>query len=176
MKNRVSYERWSRIKDYPDYLISTSGRVKSFRSISSKLNGGRMLTDTDNGRGYRSITLTNVSGNKTNSLHRLIAITFLPNPENKAEVNHIDGNKANNRVDNLEWVTSKENTNHAIDSGLIDNKKAVLQFTIDGDFVREYESIKEAGRQTGVDDSAIVKVCKGIHRQSGNYIWKYKNN
>lgn len=91
------------------YEISTFGRVSNYRKIMKtyKINSG-----------YVCIKLHDTTGRKSFLLHRLVAETFLPNPDNKAEVNHIDGNKSNNRVDNLEWVTSAENKRHAFSTGL----------------------------------------------------------
>ena len=176
MIDRVNYERWTRIKDYPDYLVSTFGRIKSFRTKKAKLDGGQIIKGGDS-KGYRNVRVFNRDGAKTVTVHRLVANTFIPNPDNKEQVNHIDGDKANNKVNNLEWNTHQENNNHAFDNGLQPKPRmAVVQFTRDGNFVREFESVMEAKRQTGVDNSYIAKVCRGRLNHAGNYIWRYKNN
>lgn len=176
MIDRVSYERWTRIKDYPDYLVSTFGRVKSFRNPRTNLNGGQIIKGVDR-KGYRRVELYSNNGRKTINIHRLVAMTFIPNPDNKETINHIDGNKINNRVDNLEWNTRQENFNHANDNGLHPKPRiAVLQFTMDGNFVGEFESISEASRQTGVGMGNIANACYEDRYSAGGFVWKHKNN
>lgn len=97
------------IKEFEHYTISPDGKVN---------NGRKSLKTFDNQGGYRCLKLTNSKGKKHFTLHRLVALHFIPNPENKPEVNHIDGDKSNNCVNNLEWVTSSENKQHALATGL----------------------------------------------------------
>lgn len=107
-------EEWRDIKDYEGlYQISNYGRVKRKRIPQAKILKN-MFTTT----GYYRITLSNIRKQKDFKVHRLVAQEFLPNLENKKQVNHIDGNKLNNNVNNLEWVTNKENVRHAILTGL----------------------------------------------------------
>lgn len=98
------------IKGFEHYTISSNGEVN---------NGRKDLKTFTNNGGYKCLKLTNSEGKKHFTLHRLVALHFIPNPENKPEVNHIDGNKANNSVSNLEWNTSSENKQHGIALGLI---------------------------------------------------------
>lgn len=98
-------EIWKRINGYPDYQVSNFGRVKSNRKI---------LTPWNDGKGYMKVELHG----KSMRVHRLVAQAFIPNPENKKQINHKDGNKSNNDSSNLEWCTNSENTKHAWDSGL----------------------------------------------------------
>ena len=93
------------------YSISEEGEVWS--DMSNKL-----LSQFPDKKGYLQCNLCHDGKRKRHRIHRLVALTFIPNPENKPQVNHIDGNKANNHIDNLEWASAKENTNHAWDSGL----------------------------------------------------------
>lgn len=97
----------SRALTIDDYEITTEGQV-----INKKT--GRVLKGQPNGKGYLRVSI----GGKLQFIHRLVATKYIPNPENKEQVNHIDGNKLNNSVDNLEWVTNQENRNHAIEEGL----------------------------------------------------------
>lgn len=104
-------EEWRTHSDYPSYLISNKGRVKS------KLRNKLIFTRVH--YGYKECRVKDKTGkNKSQKIHRLVAQVFITNPENKPYVNHIDGDKLNNNVENLEWVTAKENVAHAIESGL----------------------------------------------------------
>lgn len=100
------------------YYITDNGDIFNIK------RGTKMAQTVSARTGYLKISLTNSDGIRpTHSVHRLVALSFIPNPENKREVNHKDGNKGNNRVDNLEWVTTKENSKHAHDTGLIQPAK-----------------------------------------------------
>ena len=114
-----------------------------------------------------------VSLNKNQyKLHRLIAFTFLENLENKPFVNHIDGNKINNVVSNLEWCTASENNQHAIDTGLKKfYKRKIGQYTIDGELVKEFNSIVEAVNET--KNGTIKHVLHKKQNTAGGFIWKY---
>lgn len=109
-----SSEQWKPIEGYPDYRISNFGRV-----ISLKRDIPRLLKPSTDRYGYLKVTLTENSKHDPNcKIHRLVAAAFIQNPENKPDLNHKDGNKANNHVSNLEWCTRSENTKHAIRTGL----------------------------------------------------------
>jgi hypothetical protein len=109
-------EIWLPVKDYEGYYeVSNLGRIKSLARIV--INTGRILKEKYNALhlkrgGYHSVLLSKDTVKSTTSLHRLVANAFLPNPDNKKVVNHIDGNKLNNRVDNLEWTSHRENSCH----------------------------------------------------------------
>lgn len=116
-------EIWKEIKGYPDYMVSSNGRVWSktrviFRPQGSYLKKGRVLKGRDDTHGYLTLRLVNENGQKHHKIHRLVAENFLKNTEMKREVNHINGVKTDNKVSNLEWVTSKENKTHAWNMGL----------------------------------------------------------
>ena len=125
-------ETWKEIIGYCRYQISNSGRVKSIeRKVRYKNNrheGFRIIKEKilkirKNKYGYSSIRLYNEnSKQKDFTIHRLVAQAFIPNPENKPCVNHIDGNKMNNHIDNLEWCTHTENSKHSYDKGLQSKK------------------------------------------------------
>ncbi len=113
-------------------------------------------------------------------VHRLVAKTFIPNPDSKPQVNHKDGNKKNNKVSNLEWATRSENMLHALDVGLNpmvkNNKshsKAVDMYSLDGKILLTFPSAAEARRQTGIDAAHIRSCCKGKQKTSGGFMWKY---
>jgi len=131
-----------KIKDYEDYLIDEYGNI-----YSNKLN--RFITQNISNKGYHRVTLNQSKYKRQYQLHRLVAESFMSNLENKPQVNHIDGNKSNNHISNLEWVTCSENVIHAVKTGLrdkahekarIENQKLVLHITT-GIF---YDSLKIA--------------------------------
>ena len=112
--------------------------------------------------------------------HRLLAIKYIPNPNNYPVVNHIDGNKLNNSIDNLEWCSYSHNTKEAVRLGLMNYNnnhgvyKKVIQINKDTkEIIKIYNSIKEASKELKIDSSSISKCCKGKRKTAGNYIWKY---
>lgn len=101
-----------------NYIVSDSGRVRR--------NGSDKDCSTRDRKGYLSVDLYKDGKRVTRGVHRLVAEAFIPNPENKPEVNHKDGNKHNNSISNLEWVTKKENVRHAWDNGLVKPSRSML--------------------------------------------------
>lgn len=161
------------------YEISNFGRVKSIeKSVNN--NGGlqyrkeKILKPHRNIHGYLQVDL---SKNKTftKTIHRMVALAFIPNPMNKAQVNHKDGNKINNFVDNLEWATPSENTLHSVRVlGKRPIGKPVLQIK-NNKVVAEFNSTRDAQRFTGITSGNISNVCLGKTKTAGGYIWRYKN-
>jgi hypothetical protein len=112
--------------------------------------------------------------NKVYRLHRLIAFAFLENPDNKEQVNHIDGNKLNNRVDNLEWVTNKENQIHKVKKGLGNNfTRRVIQYDLEMNEISKFDSIDGASKMLNISKSNISGVLKNKRKTAGGFIWKY---
>ena len=140
---------WKPISNYSEYYeVSSDGRVRSFDRIIFDKNGIRLRLNKSKEISLRIGLYKMVGLNKNRvqiqvSIHRLVALHFIPNPENKPQVNHIDGNKMNNNLNNLEWVTAKENLQHAFDSGLKTptwlNKKLSIE-------TREKMSISKKGK------------------------------
>jgi len=167
-------ERWKDIFE-GKYRVSTHGRVFSF--VKNK-----MLSTKPSKNGYNTVRL----GNKLLLVHRLVAEAFIPNPENKPQVNHKNGIRTDCRVENLEWVTRSENELHKrrvlgvkgtwtgkFGSEHIRSKR-VLQL-LNGRVINYYGSGLEAQRKTGISNSKISLVCNGFRHSAGGYQWEYKN-
>ena len=129
--------------------------------------------------GYPMVTIRNDDRKEvTRFVHRLVAITFIPNPDNKPQVNHINGNKLDSRATNLEWVTNKENFLHAVSTGLNvgymnhDISKPIVQLK-DGIVVHRYSSINDV-RHYGYDVSNVNKCLKGRSKTYKGYTWRYQ--
>lgn len=176
-------EIWKDIVDYENlYQGSNLGRVRSVDRWVKDTNGslrfyrGRILKPVINGRGYLQVCLCKNGKVKKFTVHRLVAEAFLPNPDNLPEVNHKDENKLNNVVSNLEWCNSKYNNTYGtrIERVALKKKKTVLQYTLDGAFVREWASAKQAEREDGFDSTSICSCCKGKLKKHKDFIWKYK--
>lgn len=183
-------EIWKDVKGYEGlYQVSNHGRVKSLNYNHTKKE--KVLVPLKHQNGYLFV---NING-KQQSIHRLIAKTFIPNQKNKNQVNHIDGNKENNRIDNLEWCTAKENTRHAYKNGLINlntekkkkselininkatekNKKRIIQCDLCGNVINTFDSIVDASRSTKSNATHISLCAKGKQNTCNGYIWRYVN-
>lgn len=149
------------------YSISDIGEVRN-----DKRNN---LLKINNDKGYAHIGL-HINGKiKNYRVHRLVALMFIPNPEGKPYVNHIDGNPLNNCVNNLEWVTPQENTIHAVRTGLMlpNNERAVNQYNSNGDFIATYKSITKAALSTQSEGSKITVCCQGKRLTTNSFQWRY---
>lgn len=175
-------EIWKDIKGYEGfYQSSTFGRARSLDTYRKSRNGtvrfckGRILKLKTNNQGYLQVNLYKNGKVKTFRVHRLVAEAFLPNPDNLPEVNHKDENKLNNCVSNLEWCTSSYNNNYGTRIEKVSKKqsKPVLQYTLDGKFVREWKSTAECGRN-GYNHGAVAACCRGELKKYKDFIWKYK--
>ena len=156
----MKQETFKTIENFSNYEVSSYGRVKNVET-------GKFLKPYDNGNGYLQVQLFNTDGRKALLVHRIVAQAFLENPGNLATVDHINGDKTNNNVENLQWMTQADNTRKA-------NNKRVNQYNTNGDFIATYVSITEASRQTGADDACIGNCCAGRRLTAGSYIWKYE--
>lgn len=171
-------EIWKDIKGYEGlYQISDLGRVKRLegkRYDRNQILKERIVKTTYPKNGwYPYLSLCKNGVYKNFHIHRLVAEAFIPNPSNYPCVNHIDGNKQNNDISNLEWCTFQHNNIEAfrlrLNKGTI---KAVLQYDMEGNFIKEWESIVSAQKVYGYIH--ISDVCKGRRKTAGGYKWKYK--
>lgn len=177
-------EVWKDVAGYEGYYkVSNLGRVRSL-SGWVRNNPYGILSPSSTRKGYLSVGLTK-DGTclKTVRVHRLVALAFLPNPDNLPQINHKDEDKTNNRADNLEWCTAKYNMNYGnrpqksretlLASGVI-RRRAVGEFSSDGTLIRQYESITSAAKSVGHAPCYIYKrvLCK-LKRIKEPTVWKY---
>lgn len=167
-------EIWKDIKNYEGlYQVSNLGRIKS---LGNKINhkNSIYLKKRPNKYGYEYVILQNNKKKKSKTVHRLVAEAFISNLENKKQVNHIDGNKLNNNVDNLEWSTPSENIKHSFRTGLKKpTRKQVYQYDLNNNLIAIYNSTKEAGEKSGILKGSIAKCCRKELKTSGGYKWEY---
>lgn len=179
-------EVWKDIAGYEGlYQISNLGNVQSMDY--NHTGNPQKLSIKNHHSGYKMVMLCKNGVNKNKNIHTLVATAFIDNPEQKPCVNHIDGNKGNNHVSNLEWVTRKENTNHAIKTNLRKDsnmrgrkgdlspiKKPVCQCDKSGNVVKIWSCISEAARYFNCNPCTIVNCCAGRIKSCKGYVWKYE--
>ena len=156
------------------YEVSNLGNVKSLRS-------GKLLKQASNKDGYKMVSLTKNGKSRGFSVHRLVALTFIPNSQGLPEVNHKDENPSNNCADNLEWCTRKYNLNYGgyrermskTQKEIGTHNKSVSAYDKDGKFVKSYDSITKAEDELGIGNNCISQCLRGKQKTAGGYIWKY---
>lgn len=180
-------EIWKSVSGYEGiYEVSNMGRVKSVSRYvkngnSQKYIQGKILVNSiEKKTKYMRVTLCKGGKQKIAKVHRLVALTFLPNTNNYPQVNHKDENRRNNCVDNLEWCSANYNMNYgkrnersakSNTNGI--RSKAVLQIK-NGEVIREFPSASEVERKIGFGQRNISKCCRGECKQAYGYEWKYK--
>ena len=204
-------EIWKPVVGFEGYYeVSNLGRVRSLTRTIIRSDGkvrtfkGAILSGTKHNKGYRDVVLTRGGVSTRYLIHRLVALAFIPNPDNKPELDHVNTIRTDNRVENLRWATRKENCGNEIthkrvldrvNSSAVKAKKLatkakngsrlapkrVYQFTIDGVFVAEYSNCHEAARETGISFASISTVARqGKHprneKSAGGYLWSYDKN
>jgi hypothetical protein len=186
-------EVWKPVLGYEDrYLVSNLGRVKSISrvfyhigrwgKIHKSIRYEKLIKQTFTGD-YLRINGCIKNTYKLKLVHRLVAESFIPNPKNKPQVNHINGIKSDNRVENLEWCTRSENLIHAFKTGLcvakkgFENKKSkpISQFTKEGVWVKDWAGAREVGRLTNMLQGNISGALSGKLKTAYGFIWKYRD-
>jgi hypothetical protein len=158
-------EGWVELPDYPHDKISSDGKIysKKIKKIKKQSKGK-----------YKYVPMTDKDGNKKSvAVHRLVALAYLPNPNNYPIINHIDGNPGNNAVENLEWCSHSQNASHAHSTGLNKSRKAVIQKNKKGKVLAIFDSMEEASKATGALPTSISRACAGDYKTAGGYKWEY---
>lgn len=165
-------EIWKEIEGFSKYQVSNYGRIKSLDFNGTKKK--KILTPVVTRKGYLHVNLYSNRKMKSIPIHRIVAKAFIENPEDKPQVNHIDGNKKNNNVNNLEWCTNQENVIHAFKTGLNKNIRAVNQYDKNGIFLKSWNCMSDASKFYRISQPHIQKCCKGERHSAGGFIWEYK--
>lgn len=173
-------EIWKCIKGYENlYEISSYGNVKSLARIVYHKGKNQYYTKNEfimrqSKRGdYLRVGLHKDGKCITFSVHRLVALNFIDNPNNLKTVNHINEIKTDNRVENLEWMSIKDNTTYSVGGAKNKQSKSILQFDENMNFIKEWNCIREAQRELGT--KTIIQSLKNNYKSNGFY-FKYKNN
>ena len=147
------------IKNYEGlYAITSCGRVWSYRNE-------KFLKPGVNRDGYLFVVLCKDGQNKPYKIHRLVAEAYLPNPENLPQVDHIDNDRTHNYLNNLQWITNRDNVRKG-------RNIPILQYSLEGEFIREWECAADVGREASRN---ILHCLKGRTKSAYNYFWVYKN-
>lgn len=192
----MSSEEWRDVVGYEGlYQVSNLGRVKSIGTINN-YRRLKILRPQINGRKYLQVSLFDAqSKRKVKLVHQLVAQAFIDNPNGYKCIDHINNIKTDNRVENIRWCDYKMNMNNPITKNKVDkirssicrqdwyidkqrysqsHSKKVLQYNLNGEFIKEWRTISEAARAYNTSVQAISRCCNGIVRTSMNYIWEFK--
>lgn len=163
--------RYAPVNGFPGYIACSEGYI--INNIT-----GNILSGTKKKTGYKEVQLYDEKHEVHHlSIHRVIASAFCEKRAGASEVNHRDGDKDNNRADNLEWVTHEENLRHAFETGLRENDvtpRPVIATNMETGEKVSFSSIYKAARFLGISQGNICMCCKGIRPYAGGYFWEYK--
>lgn len=166
-KKMIEVETFVKIDGFENYEVSNLGKVRNMKN-------GRILKPKLQKNGYLTYCLSENNKQKRLYLHRIIAIAFIDNPDEKPCVNHIDENKLNNDLSNLEWCTARENLVHGTRMKRIAEKlsQKVIQLDLNGNVLNIFKSMRQAERETGVFASNISSCCNGKAKSAGGFKWR----
>ena len=177
-----SNEIWRDVVGYEDtHQVSNLGRVRVKERVINTSTGKRKykskLLSIQTSKGYKFVILVVKNNRKTAYIHRLVAEAFIPNPENLPCVNHKDEDKLNNSVDNLEWCTVAYNNTYGTRLERVSKtrSKPIIQLSLDGEFIREWNSTKEAAKFIGCCRENINRCLVGVTKTAFGYKWKYND-
>lgn len=171
----MNLNEFKEINEFEDYMINESGEIISFRRVKPVFIEGKISYN-----GYKMVGLRDKNGKrKYIHAHRLVALTFLENPDKLPYVNHKDGNKLSNHVTNLEWVTPSENSIHALENELYNGKRKVVDLFLNDKYINTFRTIKECVRylqtETGFSFDYIRKCISGLIDKNKSEIMKKYN-
>lgn len=170
----VITEKWKPIPEYEGlYEVSNIGNVRSLIGWNGReyYTRVKMLKQTNSTTGYKKVELTKKGVKKSIKTHRLVAMAFIENKEKKPFVNHIDGNRLNNKVENLEWCTQKENVQHAIRTGLNNRKIPISEESLRKEYCELRTPLEEIAEKYSCSKNTIIKRIKefGLKRNPSQY-------
>lgn len=193
----LSKEVWKDIRGYESrYQVSNMGNVRNLhfhsKNLTTKDNGVREIKKVLKSTGYYVVSLHKNGIQRQCHVHRLVAEAFIENTKQLPVVDHINTIKTDNRIENLRWVSIKDNVNNPISSerrlntirkllvgkfGVLANKhRAIAQYDLNGEFVKLWECMSDAWKELGIDSGCLTRACQGVYKTAGGFIWKYINN
>lgn len=170
----IEGEIWKQVIEFPEYEISSNGRIKYPIRKGNPPYKFRITEGGTSGDGYKTFSVKNDNTSIRKGIHRIVADAFLQNLNNYKLVNHKDGRKTNNNVENLEWCTHSQNTLHAYNNDLISGKRKIYQLDCKNNIIKKWDTIKEASESLKL--TGINNVLYGRNKFSGGFSWCYAEN